>query len=275
MNVISKIFRPNKAIPAVPAPRPEVENPHPATAARDAQIRGWYDVEAAQLCPDFKIEPADIVADIGCGEGGNALFCAAFAASVILADVDAGALARASATLVAHPAKPVFAAHLTDGDSLPIDNGTASKIICTEVLEHVADPARMMAELVRIGQPGALYLLACPTPVSEAIFKRIAHPSYFEPPNHIRTISEQAFTGYVQDAGLVIEHRHSAGFYHFMWWSFFWACPALGGDFRHPLLDSWARTWALLFEQPQGRLIKNVLDDMLPKSQIIIARKPW
>lgn len=169
---------------------------------------------------------------------------------------------------------PSFEAYQTDGASLKIADSAANRVVCTEVIEHVEDPTALMAELVRIGQPGALYLLSCPAPGAEAIFKRIAHPSYFERPNHIRIISQTEFSSLVESAGLIIERRLTRGFYQLLRMALFWGCPKLGADMRHPLLDSWAATWSLLLDQPNGQLIKNTLDDMLPSSQVIIARKP-
>ena len=42
----------------------------------------------------------------------------------------------------------------------------------------------------------------------------------------------------------------------------------------HPVLDNWLRTWQSLLDQPNGIKIKHALDEVLPKSQVIIARKP-
>lgn len=41
-----------------------------------------------------------------------------------------------------------------------------------------------------------------------------------------------------------------------------------------PLMESWARTWQDLLAQPDGLAIKQTLDRFMPKSQVIIARKP-
>jgi hypothetical protein len=53
-----------------------------------------------------------------------------------------------------------------------------------------------------------------------------------------------------------------------------WTCEDEMVDSRHPVLDNWARTWAALLDTPHGLKVKRVLDDFMPKSQIIIARKP-
>ncbi|MNC64042.1 hypothetical protein D3C75_1142120 [compost metagenome] len=67
---------------------------------------------------------------------------------------------------------------------------------------------------------------------------------------------------------------------------FFWASERAAGrdlsgavrDRIHapypPLMESWARTWQDLLVQPGGLEIKQILDGFMPKSQVIIARKP-
>jgi hypothetical protein len=40
------------------------------------------------------------------------------------------------------------------------------------------------------------------------------------------------------------------------------------------LLESWARTWDMVLKMRDGPRIKKALDEALPKSQAIIARKP-
>jgi len=60
-----------------------------------------------------------------------------------------------------------------------------------------------------------------------------------------------------------------------VWWLMFWTCQIpLEGDRRHPVLDNWARTWDSVLAAPKGRQFKHLLDATIPKSQLIIARKP-
>jgi len=237
-------------------------------------MRGWFNTETGELFTNFPVGPGDVVADIGCGDGGNARFCASRGARLILADIDPDNVAKAAARVAAEPNCPGVESYATDSDPLPLASNIASRVVCTEVIEHVEDPARLMAELARIGQSGALYLIACPDPGSERIQQRVAPPIYFQKPNHIHIIQHDELTRYVEDAGLVIESRHSHGFYWSVWWALFWPCGVAAEQPDHPLLNHWAQTWQLLLDQPDGARIKQALDDLLPTSQVIIARKP-
>jgi SAM-dependent methyltransferase len=45
---------------------------------------------------------------------------------------------------------------------LPFATSTFDVVLCTEVLEHVPDPAAVIAELVRVARPGARIVVSIP-----------------------------------------------------------------------------------------------------------------
>ena len=49
-----------------------------------------------------------------------------------------------------------------DATSLPVASGSADAVLCTEVIEHVADERALAAELTRIAGPGGTLLLSSP-----------------------------------------------------------------------------------------------------------------
>ena len=42
----------------------------------------------------------------------------------------------------------------------------------------------------------------------------------------------------------------------------------------HPVLDHWTAAWQALLDMPQGAQLKQQLDEFMPISQIVVARKP-
>ncbi|MEO6919490.1 MAG: class I SAM-dependent methyltransferase [Collimonas sp.] len=240
---------------------------------RDALASGWYLQESDELYRGFVITADDVVLDIGCGDGGNSLFCANRGAHVIVADIDAAKVESTRQRLADTPARLVQGL-VGDANPLALESGFVSKVICMEVLEHVDDPAQFLSELVRVGRSGSHYLLSVPDPVQEHLQKKVAPASHFEKPNHIRIIQRDEFEKMVTAAGLTIERHEYYGFYWSVWWLFFWVCKVDLSDARHPLLDSWASTWETLMDSPNGEHVRNALNDFMPKSQVIIARKP-
>lgn len=240
----------------------------------DSYLSGWLRNDTGELIEGFAITAADTVLDIGCGDGGYATFSGKHGAAVILADVDAEKIEIAQRRVLDAGARSVKTL-VTDAKPLPLPDAHVSRIVAMEVLEHVDDPAQFMAELVRVAAPGALFLLTVPDELIETIQTHIAPPVYFEKPNHIRIFKRGELAQLALDAGLTIERTTQYGFYHSVWWSLYWACEnqPLSPPW-HPLIESWTQTWTTLLSLPDGPRIKQALDAAMPKSQVVIARKP-
>ena len=121
---------------------------------KDAVLSGWFLNDTNEIFRGVPISEEDVVVDVGCGDGGNAAFCLRRGAQLILIDTDKEAIAAATATLRTIRPDNVTA-YVSDANPLPLEDATATRVICTEVLEHVDDPAQVLRELVRIGKPGA------------------------------------------------------------------------------------------------------------------------
>ncbi len=118
------------------------------------------------------------------------------------------------------------------------------------------------------------FLLTVPDALIESAQKKIAPSAHFEPPNHLRVLDRDEFRRLVLDAGLEIERQTTYGFYWSIWWCLFWACDHDLEAPWHPALRRWTQAWGELMETPQGPRMKRLLDEFMPKSQAILARKP-
>jgi SAM-dependent methyltransferase len=243
-----------------------------AVPTRDNKLAGWFNEASHELYTGFSVGPQDVLADIGCGTGTHARFCADQGAHVILVDANESDLQVARARWAEDDAK--VESHVHSTIPFPIADGRCTRVVCNEVLEHVEDTSAFLAELKRIGAPGARYLICVPAPFSERLLKNIAHPSYFEPPNHIRIIEPEEFRQMVTDAGLIVESESSYGAYWAIWWWMWWCDPQPEVLARHPTLDHFALAWDRLLDGQDGLHIKKVMDRHLPKSLVIVARKP-
>lgn len=275
--LIKKILGLDGANDSVPAPATANPGLCPvdsmALGLHDAVLSGWYLNASNELFKGVSISAEDVVVDVGCGDGGALNFCAARGAHLIGVDIDPGVISHVQQRLEGSAARKMEFM-LIESPTLPVADATATRVICTEVLEHVDDPAQVMAELARIGKPGARYLLSVPDALQENLQKQVAPGSYFQKPNHVRIISRDEFEALVRNAGLVVEQHDYYGFFWSIWWAMFWTAKVDLSNPTHPLLDQWSRTWQALLETDGGMELKDKLDAFMPKSQVIVASKP-
>jgi SAM-dependent methyltransferase len=226
--------------------------------------------------PGFPITAEDTVVDVGCGEGLVCAFAGHQGAEVIGIDVEPHLVERAREAMRGVPARS-FRGIVSDADPIPLPDGCATVVVATEVMEHVEDPRRFLAELARIGRPGARYLISVPDPASESVLRVVAPRWYWQRPLHIHVFEHRELDALIASAGLEAEARHAAGFYWAMWWAF---RLAIGMDHPFaptppsPLLQAWDDTMLALLETPDGEKVLRALDRLLPKSQVVVARKP-
>jgi SAM-dependent methyltransferase len=241
----------------------------------EAERFGLFNEQTQELLGSFPIASADTVVDVGCGAGSASLFAADCGAAVYAVDVDPRALDTVEKRMRGrNPARSFQTIH-SDANPLPLPDGVATRVVAQEVLEHVDDPRKFLAELVRIGRPNALYLLSVPDPAAEKVHKVLAPESYWRKPNHLRIFERDEFTDLIHDADLHIEKRLSYSFFWSIWWILFWSgqgdLPA--GAPGTPVLAHWNKTWAALRKTPNGPRIMQALDEFMPKAQVILARK--
>lgn len=248
----------------------------------DAVKRGWYRLETGELLAGFKITKDDIVLDVGCGEGNAVLFCARQGAHVVFSDTDATKI-RALKEKVRETAARKMEGFISNSMPLPLPDEYATKILSTEMLEHTSHPEKIMAELYRVGKPGARYLITVPDSRSEMLQKPVAKAIYFSEPNHIQIFDKERFVRLVEHSGLTVERYDTWGFFWTVFMSLFWIVhqkESVNGAVLdcinppyHPVLQSWSNTWAGLMELNGAEKLMESFDQYLPKTQVIIAGK--
>src|ERR1700692_3391197 len=100
--------------PALPKP------PSQLTGLRDSVLSGWFNQDTKELFTGFPVGEGDIVADIGCGLGGHAQFCARQGARVLLVDADPRRVEQAAARIAALTDHAPFECYVSDSSPLPI-----------------------------------------------------------------------------------------------------------------------------------------------------------
>jgi SAM-dependent methyltransferase len=107
----------------------------------------------AVLRPVRNDDAPDRVLDAGCGRGELLQDFARAGVPVEYYGVDLG---------VGDPAWEFRVSAIADLHQLPFACDAFDKVVCSEVLEHVDEPERVFAELVRVLRPGGQLLIAVP-----------------------------------------------------------------------------------------------------------------
>ena len=225
--------------------------------------------------PGLKIGPGDMVVDVGCGSGSICRYAGSFGATVIGIDSEPSLIEQADEAMRGVSAKS-WRGIVSDCDPIPLPDGIASHVFCTEVLEHVDDPARFIAELARIGRPGALVYISVPDPVSESLIRDVAPDWYWEPPFHRRIYGHGQLETLLLEAGLRVEQRERGGSYQTIRWLLWWTLGRDPYDTADDaaLMEIWARLWQTMMSSPHSVPLFRMLEETLPKSQIVLASKP-
>ena len=115
---------------------------------------------AHKLILDLKVKNEDSIIDLGCGDGFYLyiLSCLPIGLKLTGFDNDKIVLRNAKRNLLPRNIK------LIEGDlvKIPFKNNSFKKAIMTEVLEHVKDDKRVLAEVYRILKPKGVLILTVP-----------------------------------------------------------------------------------------------------------------
>jgi ubiquinone/menaquinone biosynthesis C-methylase UbiE len=242
---------------------------------KDLRKSGWCNASEKEMMPGVPVFPGMKVVDVGCGDGGYSRFCAENGADVTAVDAQEEKVRGLEASL-ADGAQGTLKGIVSECNPIPLPDGYADLVICTEVLEHVKSPPEFVEELSRITKPEGRLLLTVPDERSEKLIQGVAPDGYFTEPNHIRIFTPDKFTRLVTDSGLQIEQQTSIGAFWSIFFLFKWATVEPGEGLvedAHPLTKAWAQTWWEILGHPNAEQMVNALNDALPKSQVILARK--
>lgn len=253
---------------------------------RDDVLAGFYNNATQELFTGFRLTADDVLIDVGCGGGGPLEFCARHAGTVHAVDVHEDTIEVAKQRLVD---RGIDVSHMSftvsDAAALPFESGLATRVICLEVLEHVDSPEAVMRELVRVAAPGALLLISVPDQRGEELLHHYAPPAAWQPPHHIRTFGVDELATLVEQAGLEILDRTTSGFFRLLWLAMYWTRTGHLSQYSHAAIEpetvendevigAWSDIWMSILDRPDGREVKHTLDSLLPKSQLVLARKP-
>ena len=145
------------------------------------------------------VSPGDRVLDLGCGDGAFTAMAAEAGARAIGVDVAEAALRRARA---GHPGLD-FRLGPIEGP-LPLEDRSVDLVWASEVIEHVADTARWLAEVRRVLRPGGRLLVTTPHHgrLRRTALALVRFEQHFDPlSDHLRFFTPGTLGALLADAG--------------------------------------------------------------------------
>jgi len=230
----------------------------------------------------LRVRPRDWLLDLGAGAGRHAFEAMRRGASVVAVDADAAAAKDCAALMVALAEEDSAvrscggsgAATVGDALELPFPDGSVDRVIAAEVLEHVPEDRRAMAELVRVLRPGGTMAVTVPRWFPELVCWALSDEYHLVPGGHVRIYRRSALVARLEAAGLrPYAHRHAHGLHSAYWWL---KCLVGVGDDQHRLVQAYHRllVWDITTGSPVTRIPDRVLNPIMGKSLVVYLEKP-
>jgi SAM-dependent methyltransferase len=152
-------------------------------------------VEAARIGPE------DTILDVACGPGLLACAFALTARHVTGIDLTPAMIEQARARQ-ASEGLANLSWHVGDVASLPFPDGSFSVAFTRYSFHHLLDPAGVLAEMVRVTQPGARVVVVDVYTSSPEQAEAYNHVERLRDPSHVRAVGLDELTDLLKGAGL-------------------------------------------------------------------------
>lgn len=227
----------------------------------------------------LRLNDGDRVLDIGCGSGRH---CAAAYGypnvCVVGLDMNRNDISKARERLIFHDqcgehGGGVWALAVADAGSLPAAKNSFDLVVCSEVLEHIENDTRVLAEVHRILKPGKFLAVSVPRYYPERICWALSTEYHQTPGGHIRIYRKSGLIRRLQQAGFMVFYSHHAHSLHTPYW---WLKCALGPekeDSRVVQLVHRFLTWDMMKKPAFTRFLDRLLNPVLGKSVVLYAVK--
>jgi SAM-dependent methyltransferase len=218
------------------------------------------------------------VLDLGCGEGRHChgIYITETAEATGI-DLCQQSLEKARAGLATLPPRAVPCNFVeASAYALPFPDEHFDAVICSEVLEHLDDYPKALAEVARVLKPGGIFAVTVPRAWPERICWKLApgEGGYADQPGgHVRIFNARALTRTIQEHGFRFTGRHFAHALHVPYWWLKTAFWKRRDD--HPLVRAYHRflVWDLMDRPRATRIAERALDPIMGKSVALYFRR--
>ncbi|HLI45197.1 MAG TPA: class I SAM-dependent methyltransferase [Acidimicrobiales bacterium] len=219
------------------------------------------------------------VLDMGCGAGRHAFECLRRGAAVVALDADEvelkGAVSVMAAMAEAGEVREGGAGLAVRGTALdlPFPDGSFDRVIAAEVLEHIPDDVRAMAELARVVRPGGRLAVTVPRYLPELVNWALSSEYHETPGGHVRIYRRPQLVSRLEAAGLrYLGHGHVHGLHSPYWWL---KCLVGVGNEGHPLVRAYHRVLVhdIVHASAWTRVPERVLAPVVGKSLVVYLER--
>jgi SAM-dependent methyltransferase len=224
------------------------------------------------------IQDGDITLDAGCGNGRHSWeVCNKNHSRIVAFDIDITSVKKNKYMLDSlRQQKEIEGDYhllIANVTKLPFKDGAFSKIICSEVLEHIPEEKSAVDELMRVLNEDGAIGISVPHYLAESICWKLSGEYYGFPGGHIRKYKTRELLDLVKSAGLsvyAIRHKHA---FH----SFYWVMRCVFGVKKEnapiPFLYNKFLEWDLRTNHRLLRWVEGLFNHLCPKSVAIYARR--
>jgi SAM-dependent methyltransferase len=245
-------------------------------------------------CDRLALQPGMRVLDAGCGQGRHSVEllrrgCRPCALDLNTADlryaryllVDLARAQHRERQPAAAPGAPGSAAGgypplpflvlRGDAQRLPFPAASFDRVLCSEVLEHVPDPARAAAELARVLKPDGLLAVSVPTPTTEWVFRYSSDDYFNSPGGHVRIFTFPRLRRLLAEQRLEVVDLHFEHAFHSVYW---WVRCVFGLHAEgHFAIRHFKKLLTHALFSPALTRSERRLNWVLPKSMVVYAAR--